>query len=326
MLSFEEKQEILGNFPNIKLSYESIDHKKVYEYDLLIAIPEGKKCFAWFTIYNNKNICFIFEIKNKTEIVNIDIYNVAFNSELSFGTIFYGTVFNIRHKLFFNIEDVFFYKGCDWSIKSYLEKLKLFKHIFDNELKQIFYNKYFIVFGIPIIKNNFQDMLRSINDLPYPVNCIQYGYYQNTSKNRINSIKYIKPKNPTIITNHNCHYKKEIIFLVKPDIQNDIYHLYTDDGKIYYNIAYIPDYKSSVMMNNLFRNIKENGNLDTLEESDDESEFENDKISKFVFLDKQYNMICTYHSKFKKWVPIKITDNNQSTVTNKELILLEKNK
>ena len=70
--------------------------------------------------------------------------------------------------------------------------------------------------------------------------------------------------------------------------------------------AYIPDYKTSVLMNQLFRKIKENVNLDALEESDSEEEFENDKIDKFVQLNVQKNMLCELHPKFKKWIPIKV--------------------
>ena len=40
----------------------------------------------------------------------------------------------------------------------------------------------------------------------------------------------------------------------------------------YVDVALIPDFNTSVMMNKLFRNIKENSNLDALEESDDEAE------------------------------------------------------
>ena len=47
-----------------------------------------------------------------------------------------------------------------------------------------------------------------------------------------------------------------------------------DSSVTYYDIACIPDYKTSVMMNSLFRDIKENRNLDFLEESDSEEEFE----------------------------------------------------
>ena len=59
-------------------------------------------------------------------------------------------------------------------------------------------------------------------------------------------------------------------------------------------------------MNKLFRNIKENNNLDALEESDDDEEFENNNIDKFVYLDKKYDMQCKYHYKYKKWIPVNI--------------------
>ena len=34
MLLDKEKEEILSNFPNIKLSYEKISHNKVYNYNI----------------------------------------------------------------------------------------------------------------------------------------------------------------------------------------------------------------------------------------------------------------------------------------------------
>ena len=124
-------------------------------------------------------------------------------------------------------------------------------------------------------------------------------------------MNYYKPKN-TNNTNRNTN--KISIFKVTPDIQNDIYYLYSyNEAKMdyeYYDIAYIPDYKTSVFMNTLFRNIKENINLDTLEESDDEEEFENNKIDKFVYLDKTFKMKCLYNYKFKKWAPVSVVDSN----------------
>ena len=97
--------------------------------------------------------------------------------------------------------------------------------------------------------------------------------------------------------------------MVKADIQNDIYHLSNPDGNANPNlenelIASIPDYKTSVMMNSLFRNIKENKSLDALEESDEEDEFENVNLDKFVDLSKKIKMKCVYNYKFKKWTPV----------------------
>jgi hypothetical protein len=134
------------------------------------------------------------------------------------------------------------------------------------------------------------------------------------------SKKYIEKSNYNNNTNHTNHTnytnnKKYKIFIVSADIQNDIYNLvdldavnddlsnydYTIANKL---IASIPDYKTSVFMNALFRNIKENKSLDALEESDDEDEFENTNIDKFVDLTKKIKMKCVFNYKFKKWTPV----------------------
>ena len=109
MLSDQEKEQILSELPNIKLSYENIIHKKVYS-NFVLAIPEGKKCFAWFTNTKNGNVCYILELKENKQVYDIKIINCCFNSSLSYGTIFYGTVFNHLGNNFFSIEDIFFYK------------------------------------------------------------------------------------------------------------------------------------------------------------------------------------------------------------------------
>jgi hypothetical protein len=114
---------------------------------------------------------------------------------------------------------------------------------------------------------------------------------------------------------------KEVVFLVKPDIQNDIYYLYSlapDQTEEQHSTAHIPDFNTSVMMNKLFRNIKENQNLDALEESDDEEEFENERADKFVYLERSLKMVCQFNHKFKKWSPIKIADKNSRVIASSE--------
>ena len=58
-----------------------------------------------------------------------------------------------------------------------------------------------------------------------------------------------------------------------------------------------------MLLNKIFRNIKENDNLDALEESDDEDEFENNKEDRFVYLEKECMFNCVFNYKFKKWMP-----------------------
>ena len=131
--------------------------------------------------------------------------------------------------------------------------------------------------------------------------------------------------NTNIKSEHKNSNKRErlAVFQIKPEIQNDIYYLYCYDNisesLVHYNIAYIPDFKTSVMMNKLFRNIKENSNLDLLEESDNEDEFENENEDRFVYLDREFNMVCNYNYKFKKWVPVKLADKHMKIVNFNEL-------
>ena len=53
-------------------------------------------------------------------------------------------------------------------------------------------------------------------------------------------------------------------------------------------------------MNNIFRNIKENKNLDLIEESDDEEDFEDTRIDKYlIHKTEPVKMKCEYNYKFK---------------------------
>ncbi len=337
-----DKQNILSDFPNVKLSYENITHKKVYNSDMILVIPDGKKCFAWFTYINDKPSCLIMELAGNKNIVDIKQVNACFSNELSYGTIFYGTLFNHLNNRFFTIEDIFSYKDEliereNWSFK--MEKIKL---CLKNQLKPCAYNNSFIVFGLPIICKTNDELENKLKNIKYKINSIQYRLYNRsnnylfiTYENYINQKetlvvnKYIKPQiqeKPVekIVVKQPMKSKpfEKVVFLIKPDIQNDIYHLYCLDQNLkeeQHSIAHIPDYNTSVMMNKLFRIIKENNNLDALEESDDEEEFENEDITKFVHLDKSYKMVCQFNHKFKKWTPVKLANEDNKIVTSYEL-------
>ena len=326
-----EKNEILKDFPNIELSYENIIHKKVYDADFIMAIPEGKKCFAWFTIFKNQNVCFIIDISENNQYSRVEIVPCCFHSRLSYGTIFLGTIFKYNNVQFFSIEDIYYHNGVNINKELFVKKLGFLKNIFLSEIKQIAYSDNQIVFGLPLISTSFQDLLSKINLLHYKIKKFHF-----LKKREIMTMNYTKqnPNNWNVSKNPNPNHPfqnknplmNEIVFKIKPDIQNDIYHLFTyDDPENSVGIAYISNYEKSVMMNKLFRNIKENQNLDALEESDDEEEFENDKIDKFVYLDKSYNMLCSYNTKFRKWEPLRIAQKNERIITIKQFFCLEKN-
>lgn len=349
MFSHQEKISILSEFPNIKLSYENITHNKVSNYDIVLALPEGKKCFAWFTTYQEKNVCLIMELAENKQITNIKIMNAVFKSDIVFGTIFYGTMFYHSRNNFFTLEDVFYYKGVDVSRNSWLKKFELFNKIMSDDIKQLSYNKNFIVFGLPLLSNNVDELINQISNVKYKIKTIQFRIFNISNKSLFvpfHSINNLTCPNVEITKTHmdisvvevvkiprlevpihsyqNYKKRKEIVFNVKADVQNDIYYLYCKDNTNLenYNVAFIPNYITSVMMNKLFRNIKENINLDALEESDDEDEFQNEKEDRFVNLEKTYNMMCSYNYKFKKWTPLRLAETFEKIITKKELSML----
>ena len=114
------------------------------------------------------------------------------------------------------------------------------------------------------------------------------------------------------------HFSNKAVFKVKASLAADNYQLYTNDDQ-FYETAMIPTYKCSVMMNALFRTIKENANLDLLEESDDDEEFENTQMDKFVDLEKIVLMECVYSKRFKKWQPNKTVPPHSAAATLKDL-------
>ena len=313
--------EILQNFPNIELCFETIIHKTVpVQYNYVLAIPEGRKYFAWFTTYKTQNVCFLLEISNNKQICNIECIYTCFHRDLAYETVLYGTGFKQMGRRFFSCEDIYMYKG-NTLIKNthYSKKLIMFQNIFKNEIKQVSYNNQMITFGLPIMSVNVDNLNDKIRDLSYKIKYIQFRTEQNQILNKplvdadpvivrpsITKPIITKPiitKLDNKINNRSKERPKEKVFTIKADIQNDIYNLYDVVSNELLDIAYIPDYKTSVMMNKLFRNIKENQNLDALEESDDEEEFENDKIDKFVYLDRSFDMICEYNMKYKRWQP-----------------------
>jgi len=73
-------------------------------------------------------------------------------------------------------------------------------------------------------------------------------------------------------------------------------------------------------MNKLFRKIKENDNLDAIEESDNEEEFQNNKEDKYVYLDRSFKMNCEFNNKFKRWMPISLASRNDNIISIRNLL------
>jgi hypothetical protein len=321
-LSDREISLVLQKFPKFELSYENITHKKVHNANVILAIPEGNHFFTWFTSYNNENICFALEIDDNNKIKSIKKLNTSFMDCLCLaqGTIFYGTMFKYNDISCFSIEDIYYYKGQNYIHMPYSNKLQLLKAIFTNEISQSLLNNRFTVFGMPLIYSDFNLLLTGIQKLPYNIDKIKFRFFEKNNSRKIMTMNYynqidkntekIDKKIVKIDSYQRDKNKKTAIFKIMAGTEPDIYNLFIikNGNEEYYDIAIIPDYKTSVMMNSLFRNIKENINLDAIEESDDETDFEDGREDKYTYLDRSFNIKCEFNYKFKRWVPISLAD------------------
>ena len=112
-LSETEKNGVLRRFPDFELSYEKMIYKKVSA-DMFVVIPKGKKYLAWFTYYKDKNVCILMEMIGRSlQFISAEVVSACFHSDLSFGTILYGTVTHYEDRRVFSVENVYYAEGKD---------------------------------------------------------------------------------------------------------------------------------------------------------------------------------------------------------------------
>lgn len=351
LLRKREYHPLLTGLPHVHFLKEIQGHQHVYQADIVAAIPEGQRCLLWFSstssaltngIENTEsmNRCVLIELSNSNHMGKRYPIKTCFHSSLAYGsgTVLMGTLSRIASLKTVAIHNIYSYKGESYTKTNYLDKLRLLDSIFRNEIKQISYFPDQVVIGLPLMVSGDtpqDELITHIRSSPYPVSYAQYLYNNRKDNSLVNVSIHnimISPTEQTISTEKKVSQVKYIdyrairngrvrvpdaVFSVAPDIQNDIYHISTNEG--YHGIAAVQSYETSKFMNKLFRNIKENRNLDLLEESDDEDEFENVADDKYVHIDKTYRLLCRYLHRINKWEPYKIAERGRQTVNASEV-------
>jgi hypothetical protein len=335
-LNSNQMYQLIGNFPKFDHSYETVSQSGYSpDYNLALAVPLGKKNFAWFTFYRDTDVCYLFDLNKEKKIVKASRILKEQDNPLGKGTVVYGTTVldETTAQTYFVIEDIYFYKGIPLKNIAFFDKLAYIKEFLDT-IKKCEIN---IIFTLPVmwtILYNEEEALSSvipstlIDTIGYQTHHIQYRTMNiikphvnvilnkqlNATTNRVQLAPSVPRKiysSEHTIDTFKPQYRQKTVFQLSADLQYDVYHLHAfgkNNQKIYYNMAYIPNYKSSVFMNGLFRKIRENENLDYIEESDDEDDFQNIAEDKYVNMTKTLAMECVFHTKFKRWVPVRIAD------------------
>lgn len=333
-LSVQEKTMILSRLDakTLELSYETIPHTKVSpDYNICVGITAGAKGYAYMTFQGPQDYCFLMETNKEKKIARITKTKIDDSmSVFANGTLFYGTILPSS----FIIEDILSYQGVPTKSLLFSEKLGFLEKFMNTWSGQ---QRFHIAPLWAVKKDDLYDCLydvpETIKTACPPFHHIQYRCLNKTAPylNIFPAKKTIgaEKKSPGLTDNYELfipwrnvniskpQYRQPTVFLVKADLSFDIYRLYAygaNKSRIYYNVAYIKNYKTSIFMNGLFRRIKENQNLDAIEESDDEEDFQDISFDKYVDLRKELLMEFVFNYKFKKWVPIKVVDSRQKVV------------
>ena len=342
MFTPEEKMHLFSRLPNLELSYEPRLHKKVYA-PLYYIIPKGPKALVWYTYWGEQNVCLLVLLNERGNYSDIKLFPSVFSNKLALGTIIYGTYFQHQRQHFFTSEQLHYYKGAvikNNNIESFVDLFK--NHIgqvaytttslvvgmpvitatyeeAETQLTVLPYKTY----GIGVYKGGQaqQQAKQQAKQQQQPNHASHMQSKPMQSKQQPKQAQHIQqpqakphiqvqakqPQAKQHIQSKQTHpYTQTQLFKVKADLAADTYHLYAPADNKLIGTALVSTYKTSVLLNSLFRHIKENANLDLLEESDDEDEFENTHLDKFVDLEKTVLMECVFSKRFQKWQPVAI--------------------
>ena len=342
-LTHNQIENLVQRFPKLELSYETFAHKKVSSnYDICISVPAGKKQFAWFTFCGAEDVCYLMDINKDQKVVKVVKIDIQVPYKLALGTVLYGTMCTIDEKQVFVIEDIYYFRGLPIKQFTFGEKLTYFHTLMTEYLKSTMFALPYmtLVKGDNALLESLQFYESMVTKTAYATHHVQFRssetvspYLNHTYKKKQEQAMVYEP-DVILFPRADLNYTAQstlrtAVFRVTADIQNDVYHLFAYDGKTkdytYVNIAYIGTRPLSVYMNNLFRNIRENKNVDYGEESEDEDTFQNVNPDKYVDLKKEYKMNCVFQNKFKKWVPVSVVENSSRCVNINDLLFCNNN-
>ena len=301
-----------SRLPNIELCYGEQLHRKV-QADFYHLIPQGSKCLVWYTYWKGDNVCYILHLSDNSEsIKSVEKTFACFNDDICHGkgTMLSGYIFKYKDVNIMSATDIHYYKGDDLYNEKNSKKLGIMTKFFSEDTQQEIYSVSQLLVAFPLTSRSYSDALTLAKTSAYPVHSI--SLLSDNGTKPIGYYKYI-PKTPA-----------SAVFLIKAQLRFDMYNLYVENCDIPFGIAAITNYKTSVMMNSIFRKIKENGNLDLLEESDNEEDFENINEDKYVDLCKSEIVRCVYIPKFKKWKPVAICEKNTALTPKHDIVMMEK--
>jgi len=326
------------------------------DYDICFAIPYGKKAFLWHTFDGDRKVAVLIEMNRENTFGLVSFLSTDSsrqenkNVDFELGTIVSGVLYEEEpgeeeHKKVFVVDDIHMYRGHQITRKTFRDKSGYLFNFLQNQ-------RYDLPIVLPVFWNTGIDSLPRV-EIPYTVRHYQYRSSSRILPHLCMSIikkpgsgslavrpppsfletEKENPKNQSHLLKRRFQmnwrfdfskpaYRKTAYFYVRADTMFDVYFLgaLQENTIVYCQNALVQNYKTSVFLNGIFRNIRENANIDAIEESDDEDDFEDVRENKYVDLEKEVVMECTFHYKFKKWMPFRVAQVQAGAQTKEKVI------
>jgi len=323
MQSTTWQQRVRERFPDFELSYETRHHKTVEPstHDLYLSMPMGRKVYLWATLHPDTGKDTLFLLDKRLEDISVVETNHTIANPVFFGTIVSALQVKGSH---FIITDLHWFRGVDVSVA--LDQHTKWACIVKDIL-----SSFTTVCHIPVM------MLGNVSKPAYQVHHVEkrrwkgLGQYIHLSENALQGMCFHRENKDTIPAfdkrsepkrseptrnepkrseptrnepkrsepKHNDYRRT---FWIMADVSYDLYKLY-DSNSVFVDYACVVDKKTSIWLNSLFRNIRENGRLDEMEESDDEEDFERVEENKYTDMEKRLAVRCRFQPRLKKWMP-----------------------
>jgi len=274
--------------------------KKLSKFDYIQVIPKGNDCVIYF---KNNKITFYKQNSSNQFITAITDTPTNLNNTMALGTIIQQGIVVLTDIIYLNGEFLQTNKERIRGLYTLFKEHHIQTHHITTECKYL-EEPYDILFSISDCFYQWNDFVKGSIHIPYEIKHLEYKFFTENLQTKNSRFIYIL--NNKQIQGSSLQNTSKQTFLITADVQADVYYLSDVKNGKTVDTAHIPDYKTSVMMNSIFRNIKENRNLDSLEESDDDEDFEDCREDKYLQPNKRVQMECVYNTHFNKWVPNKI--------------------
>jgi len=288
---------MLYMLPPFELSYAIDRHRKV-EADTFLVAPRGDRTLLWFCSEEGEDGCFSFRLDGKRRMHPSRELG-CFSHELCAGTLLYGVVQVRGSGRVFLCEDVLWYKGKPVGRLSLQKKIPVLENMFERDLGEAPSVRYLDV-CLPMWTECLAQAEQCAASCAYACRGV-FAYASH-----LPGLRPLVLDRPRGGSRCGPPGQQTAVLVAQASVHPDIYTLYVQGQGALESVgrAVVPSLKTSVLMNGLLRKIKENSNLDLLEESDSDEEFEDVSDDKYVFPDRHVAVRCRYSARHGGWEPL----------------------